>query len=103
MKRLFWVAVGAGVGVYAARRLSRARAAVAPTALGGQVAAARDGARSAVGSFVADVRAGMAEREEELRAQLGLAADLMAVPPPPGPSRPPVPPAGHRRHRGGTR
>lgn len=65
MKRLFWIALGAGAGVYAVREASRAAAKLSPTSMVGGIAAQING-------FVADVRIGMREREAQLRADLGL-------------------------------
>ena len=73
MRRLFWVAVGATAGVYAARRVTRAARAMSPDSAGARVAGAFGDLATAVRDFTADVREGMAEREGELREVLGLA------------------------------
>jgi Family of unknown function (DUF6167) len=73
VRRLFWVAVGATAGVYAARRVSRAARAMSPDSAGARVAGALGDLATAVRDFTDDVREGMAEREEELRDVLGLA------------------------------
>jgi hypothetical protein len=65
MTRLFWVALGATSAVLVARRVRRAADSLTPPAL---LAGVTDSARA----FAAEVRAGMAEREAELRDQLGL-------------------------------
>jgi Family of unknown function (DUF6167) len=70
MRRLFWVAVGATAGVLAVRRVNKithrfTSAATGP--LGGLTHTVRE--------FVDDVRAGMAERDLELRQALGIATD----------------------------
>ena len=65
MKRLFWIALGAGAGVYAVREASRAAQKLSPTSLLGSLAAQ-------VSEFVDEVRAGMHERESQLRHDLGL-------------------------------
>lgn len=69
MKKIFWVGIGIGIGVLAARRLASAKDMVGP-----------DGLNRAVGRFadslhdVADAfREGMNERETELKAALGVA------------------------------
>lgn len=67
MIRLGSLALGAVAGVIAARRLRRARAALAPAAL-------MSSAREYLTSFAAEVRVGMAEREAELREAFGLPA-----------------------------
>ncbi len=76
MRRLFWMAVGAGAGIYAVRRLSRAAEAFTAAGLA-------SGLGDSLRSFADEVRAGMAERELELRQALGLdpaaGADIHAV------------------------
>jgi Family of unknown function (DUF6167) len=65
MRGLFWVALGATAAVLLARRVRRTTDSLEPPALMASVSeAARD--------FASEVRAGMAEREAELRSQLGL-------------------------------
>lgn len=66
MKRLVWLAVGAGVGALVVRRLSRAATGWASRDVRRDVA---DAVRNALHG-----RGDMAEREAELRAALGLAA-----------------------------
>lgn len=68
MRRLFWVAVGATAGVFVVRRLTRAVESVSPAGLTQTVGDLRAGLRD----FVAEVRVGMAEREQELWTALGL-------------------------------
>lgn len=75
MRRLFWVAFGATVGVWAVRRVDRALQALTPPALAASLADALGELGEAVRDFALDVREGMAEREAELRAELGLDAD----------------------------
>jgi hypothetical protein len=79
VRRLFWVAVGATAGVYAARRVSRAARAMSPDSAGARVAGALGDLATAVRDFTADVREGMSEREEELREVLGL-AEIVELP-----------------------
>ena len=70
MKRLFWLGLGLAVGVYATRRASEAAHALTPAGVGANLA---DGLRelgAGLGAFGAEVRAGMAERERELSAEL---------------------------------
>lgn len=80
MRRLFWVAVGATAGVYAARRVSRATRSLSPDSAAIRVGGAIGDLASAVREFSADVRTAMAAREEELSRDLGL-ADVVDVPP----------------------
>lgn len=64
-KRIFYVALGVTVGVLLVRRMTAAAESLQPDNV----------ARRAVGSlqgFARDVRAGMAEREGELRSALGV-------------------------------
>ena len=68
MKRLFWVAVGATVGVLVVRRLSRSAEQFTPQGLARQIA----DLGAAIRAFGEEVRAGMAAREEELRSALAL-------------------------------
>jgi hypothetical protein len=70
MRRLFWLALGAGVGVAGVRRARKAARAWTPSGVAGRFAGAGEAARE----FAEDVRAGMAERELELRSSLGLEA-----------------------------
>src|SRR5262249_39147892 len=66
MSRLFWLGLGAALGVTMARRASRAARPPTPRGFGDDLVDALRGVACAVGSFGADVRAGMAEREREL-------------------------------------
>ena len=68
MRRGFWFAAGAGVGVYAMIRARRAAEAFTPDGLRDRVAGLGVGAHL----FADEVRAGMTERESELRERLGL-------------------------------
>jgi len=68
MRRLFWVTLGATAGVLVVRRITRTAESYTPQGLAGAVASVGDGIRV----FADEVRAGMAERESELRGALGL-------------------------------
>jgi hypothetical protein len=70
MKRLFYLAVGAGVGVAAFRRASRAARKLTPAGLAGSAGGAVSGLRGSIRNFVDDVRVGMVEREAELHEAL---------------------------------
>ena len=70
MKRLFYLAVGAGVGVAAVRRVSRAARKLTPSGLAGSAGGAASGLRGSVRRFVDDVRIGMVEREAQLHEAL---------------------------------
>lgn len=90
MRRLFWLGVGLAVGAYATRRATAAAQRLTPAGVGANLA---DGLRelgAGLGAFGAEVRAGMAAREEELTdlverrtgAPLPGFADALADPPP---------------------
>jgi hypothetical protein len=64
-KRVFYIALGATVGILIVRRLSAAAESLQPDNVARRLA-------GSVQSFVGDVRAGMSEREVELRAALGV-------------------------------
>ena len=72
IRRLFWLALGATLGVLIMRALSRAADALSPTGLGRALTRLIDAAADALRAFTDDVREGMAERETELRSALGL-------------------------------
>lgn len=70
MKRLFWFGLGVAAGVSASRKAVEVRREVArkatPAGAAEQIGTAFRELAEAVGSFGADVRAGMVEREAEL-------------------------------------
>jgi len=68
VRRLFWVALGAAAGVVAVRRVTRAAQTFTPQGLGNRAGGIGEKLRA----FADEVRAGMAERERELRDALGL-------------------------------
>ena len=81
------MALGATMGVLVVRRVSRAAQAYTPEGIGRSLTAAVD----AVRELVDDVRAGMAERERELRVALGVEPGTMdagSAPEPGAPRRP---------------
>ncbi len=70
MKRPFWLGVGLAAGFYVSRRAAQAAQNLTPAGVGANLA---DGLRelgAGLGAFGAEVRAGMAERERELTAEL---------------------------------
>jgi Family of unknown function (DUF6167) len=71
MNRTFWIAVGAAAGVYAVTKARRAAEAFTPDGLGDRLAGLSLGAHL----FSDEVRAGMAEKENELRSRLDLGPD----------------------------
>lgn len=68
MRRVFWVGVGAAIGVLVVRRAGRVARAYTPQGVADGLASLGDGLRELADA----VRDGMAEREEELRYALGL-------------------------------
>ena len=70
MRRLFWVAVGAAAGVYAVRKVQKTMHAYSPSGL----AERAEGVGGSMRAFAEEVRAGMADREAELREALGMDA-----------------------------
>jgi hypothetical protein len=83
VRRGFWFVAGAGAGVYAVIRARRAAEAFTPDGLRDRAVGISLGAHL----FAEEVRAGMAERETELRERLGLALhgppELALAPHPP--------------------
>jgi hypothetical protein len=71
MRRGFWFVAGAGAGVYVVVKARRAAETFTPDGLRDRVAGLGVGAQL----FAEEVRAGMTERETELRERLGLALD----------------------------
>jgi hypothetical protein len=66
MKRLFYLAVGAGAGIVAVRKATRAAQKLTPSGLAGSAGGAVSGMTGAVRTFLDDVRFNMAAREIEL-------------------------------------
>ena len=68
--RLFWFAAGAGVAVWAVGKVKASLHRATPEAVSQRVAASLGGLGSSARDFADRVRAGMAEREAELRAEM---------------------------------
>lgn len=68
MKKLFWVGIGIGVGILAARKLSEAKDLASADGMNRTVARLSDSLHEVAEAF----RTGMNERETELRQALGL-------------------------------
>lgn len=79
MRRLFWVALGAAAGVLVVRRLGKVARSVTPEGAADRVSEAVGGLNQAIRDFADDVRAGMDEREAELRQALGIASESSVV------------------------
>ena len=71
MKRILWFIIGTAVGVYAVTRLKKRAQSLAPDSL----QASAEKVAAAIRHFGDEVRAGMAERETELRDALGIDTD----------------------------
>lgn len=61
MRRVFWISVGAALGIYAVYRLQQLSSSLTPAAVGEQVT-----------GLWSEVKTAAAERETELRKALGL-------------------------------
>ncbi|MFJ5957182.1 DUF6167 family protein [Paenarthrobacter sp. NPDC092416] len=68
MKRIVWMGIGVAIGVIAFRKITEAQANIGPDGLNRAVGRLADG----LFDFADAVRAGMHEREEDLRAALGI-------------------------------
>ena len=66
MKRLFWLGVGVVAGVALTRKATETARQATPAGLASNLGDAVRELAGAVGSFGAEVRAGMSEREQEL-------------------------------------
>ena len=68
MKRIVWMGIGVAIGVIAFRKVSQAQSSIGPEGLNRAVGRLADG----VYDFADAVRAGMRERETDLRTALGI-------------------------------
>ena len=66
MKRLFWLGVGVFAGVALSKKAKETARQATPAGIAGNLGEAISELAGAIGSFGADIRAGMVEREEEL-------------------------------------
>jgi hypothetical protein len=66
VKRLFWLGIGVIAGVAISRKAGQAAKQATPAGLAGNLGEAISELAGAIGTFGAEVRAGMAEREDEL-------------------------------------
>jgi hypothetical protein len=78
-RRLFYIALGATAGVLLVRKVTQTAQRFTPSGMSQGVAGALGGLGDAIRGFGAEVREGMAEREEELREGLGLNEGLHEV------------------------
>lgn len=72
MRRLFWLALGASLGVLIFRRLSRAAERMTPQGIASSLSASLSDLGYAIREFAADVRDAMSAQEEALRTAAGL-------------------------------
>ncbi|MFI0466020.1 hypothetical protein ACH347_18250 [Saccharopolyspora sp. 5N102] len=79
MRRLFWFGAGVAAGVAVARKLNETARKATPSGMAEQLGGAVRELAGAVGSFGAEVRAGMQEREQELHdvVERGSAVDTV--------------------------
>ena len=71
-RRLFYIALGATVGVLVVRKATATAQRFTPAGMQQGATGALNNLSQAIRDFGAEVRLGMAEREEELREGLGL-------------------------------
>ena len=91
MRRLFWLALGATLGVLIVRKLSKAAEKLTPQGVAQSFAAGLNELAIALRDFAADVRDAMSAQEAALREAAGLdAAGSTAIgsPAPPGTASP---------------
>lgn len=74
MRRIFWLALGATVGVLVFRKLSRAAERMTPQGIAASLGAGLSDFADALRDFAADVREAMSSQEAALRAAAGLDA-----------------------------
>jgi hypothetical protein len=74
VRRLFWIALGATLGVLLFRKVNKTIDAYSPAGVGRSLNSVGDGLRE----LAEVVREGMAEREEELRVALGVDAGTLS-------------------------
>jgi Family of unknown function (DUF6167) len=72
IRRLFWFALGAGLAIFVFVKIRQALSRATPEAIGQRVADGAAGVGASARDFTERVRAAMAEREAELRDELGL-------------------------------
>ena len=75
LRRLFWFLIGAGVAIFVYLKIRDYLKKARPEAIGQRVAESASSVSESARGFIDRVRAGMAERETELRETLGLPDD----------------------------
>jgi hypothetical protein len=71
-RRMFYIALGATVGILVVRKASQAARKLTPAGVQSSMTGALGGLGEAIREFGENVREGMAEREDLLRTELGL-------------------------------
>jgi len=72
VRRILWFVLGAAVAIFISIKIRQYLKKARPEAIGQRVAESASGISDSARGFVDRVRAGMAERETELRETLGL-------------------------------
>jgi hypothetical protein len=72
IRRLFWFALGAGVAIFVFVKIRDSLRRASPQAVGQRVVDQASGLGASARDFTDRVRAAMAEREAEIRTELGL-------------------------------
>ncbi|MEY9873448.1 hypothetical protein ABH931_002930 [Streptacidiphilus sp. MAP12-33] len=80
MRRIFWMAVGAGATVWTINKANRVARSLTPGSLAEGAALGSLEVGRAVRHFRDEVKAGMLQRELELNRQLGLDGSVLATP-----------------------
>ncbi len=80
MRRLFWLALGATLGVLIVRKLTRTAQALTPSGIAGSLSDSLGALTEYVRDFADDVREAMYDREAELLEGSGLDGRLGAKP-----------------------
>ena len=75
VRRILWFVLGAGVAIFVSMKIRQYLKKARPEAIGQRVSESASGISDSARDFVDRVRAGMAEREMELRETLGLPDD----------------------------
>jgi hypothetical protein len=72
LRRLFWFLIGAGVAIFVYLKIRDYLKKARPEAIGPRVAESASSVSESARGFIDRLRAGMAERETELRDTLGM-------------------------------
>jgi hypothetical protein len=79
MRRLFWIGLGASVGILVVRKVQKTADSLSPSGVAGSLRSGLADLTQAVRDFGDDVQVAMLERETELRTVLGLDDDGAAT------------------------